>query len=61
MKIYVVMDLVYGAEGSPGVKLYRSRAYRSKASADAEEARLIAEDPQDGTYLVVREECDLED
>ena len=56
MKIYVVMDLVYGAEGSPGVKLYRS-----KASADAEEARLIAEDPQDGTYLVVREECDLED
>ena len=56
MKIYVVMDLVYGAEGCPGVKLYRT-----KESADAEEARLIASDPQDGTYLVVRDTCELED
>ena len=56
MKIYVVMDLIYGNEGSPGVKLYRS-----KTSADAEEARLLAQDPQDGTYLVVRDECELED
>ena len=56
MKIHVVIDLVYGAEGSPGVKLFRT-----KEAADFEEARLLADDPQDGTYLVCRDICELED
>lgn len=56
MKIYVVMDLVYNEEGSPGIKLFRT-----KESADTEEKRLLDQDPQDGTYLVIREECELLD
>ena len=56
MKIHVVIDLVYGAEGSPGDTLFRT-----KEAADFEEARLLADDPQDGTYLVCRDICELED
>jgi hypothetical protein len=54
-RLHLVIDLTYGDEGNPGVK-----AFLSKESADAEEKRLLAEDPKDGTYLVVRDEVEVQ-
>lgn len=59
MKIHIVIDLAHGEESNPGI-----RAYRSEASAIAEEARLLGENAEslgEGEYLVVRETIDLED
>ena len=56
MKIYIVIDSIYGDEGNPG-----ARAFVTLAQAQAEESRLIAEnDDAGGLYLVSIIETDLE-
>ena len=62
MKVHVVIDLVYGEEGSPGIKVFRS-----EASAVAEEKRLLElaskfnNDDGSPDYIVVRDTAELED
>lgn len=56
MIVHVVIDLIYGDEGNPGIKVYKT-----EDSAFIEEQRLLAQDPKDGTYLVIREKVELLD
>jgi hypothetical protein len=53
--IHVVIDMVYGNEGNPGVRLFLN-----EADAIAMEKRLEAEEEGNSEYLVVREKAVLQ-
>lgn len=55
MTIHFVIDLVYGNEGNPGVKLFTT-----EAAAIAEETRLLSENDDNENYLVIRNSAELE-